>query len=406
MADAAPPPAIIRTETNGPMVTALAIFLLMINVVFLSLRFITRGLILKAVGKDDLATLAAGVLAITCSIAVCFEVKYGMGRHVENVTPEETIMQLKALMVAICSYTQGMNLIKLGFLFQYRRIFSHVRYVQTVCFWFIVFVFIWAVVQLNFLFFMCFPYSVINPSMVGRCLDTLPIWYLTAALSMATDFAIFCIPLPAAWRLQLRARQKVMVLGIFSLGFFVCIVSVYRLFTLYPGVVSTDPTWDNIGAAIWSIVELTAAIVASCLPTLRPLLARVLPGIGLSSARNGYSRSRSAYLRQGSTGGGGLHRTKSAAVVSSAAGDRGGNQTDSFNSEELALRDIGAGSVRTDVDAEEMGLGAGRGVGMPSGTYANASSDHQPANLFASDKQHNVGGIMMTTKITVDSGAR
>lgn len=122
-------------------------------------------------------------------------------------------------MAAILCYNHGMNWVKLGFLFQYQRIFPQTRYVQTVCFWFIVFVLLWAVVQTLLFFFMCFPYSVINPSMVGRCLDTLPIWYLTGAMSMATDFAIFCIPLPAAWKLQLRRRQKLMVLGIFCLGF-------------------------------------------------------------------------------------------------------------------------------------------------------------------------------------------
>ncbi|KAL8418924.1 hypothetical protein RB594_002218 [Gaeumannomyces avenae] len=328
--------------------------------------------------------------------------------------------QLKGLMVAIICYRQGMNVVKLGFLFQYRRIFSQVRYVQTVCFWFIVFVLLWTAIQMVLFFFTCFPYGVINPSIVGRCLDTLTIWYLGGAMSMATDIAIFCIPLPATWKLQLPTRQKFMVLGIFGLGFFVCIVSVYRLFTLYSGVVSTDPTWDNIGAAIWSMVELTAAIVASCLPTLRPLLARFLPGKGLSSARHDYNRSRSFYLRQGSSAAAaaGLHGTnskKSAAAVSSAVGGRGISRTDSFGSEELALRNIGAGSVRTDigadsvrtdVDAEEMGLGPRRSVGMPSGTYANVSPNHQPANLFASNKQHNAGGITMTTKITVDSGAK
>lgn len=186
----------------------------------------------------------------------------------------------------------------------------------------------------------------------------------------------------------------------------VCIISVYRLFTLYSGVFSTDPTWENIGAAIWSIVELTAAIIASCLPTLRPLLARLLPGIGLTSARHDYKRShstRSTYLRQGSTNGdGGSHGTKTrrpAATGSSAVRSRVGDGADS-DSEEAALRDIRAGSIRTGVDAEEMDLGAGRGIGMPNGIYANASSNHQ----FGSHKQEHIGrGITMTTNITVNS---
>ena len=66
---------------------------------------------------------------------------------------------------------------------------------------------------------------------------------------------------------------------------------------LLPGaVISQDPSWDNIGVAIWSCIELNVSIIASTLPTLRPLIARLLPGIGLSSAHN----DRTAYLRYGS----------------------------------------------------------------------------------------------------------
>jgi hypothetical protein len=58
------------------------------------------------------------------------------------------------------------------------------------------------------------------------------------------------------------------------------------MFTLKAGVISTDPSWENIGAAIWSCIELNVSIIASTLPTLRPLIVRILPGIGLSSAGN------------------------------------------------------------------------------------------------------------------------
>ncbi|RXG49617.1 hypothetical protein VDGE_30114 [Verticillium dahliae] len=64
-----------------------------------------------------------------------------------------------------------------------------------------------------------------------------------------------------------------LVLAVFCLGFFVCIISIYRIFTLRAGVISTDASWDNISVAIWSCLELNVAIIASSLPTLRPLIA-------------------------------------------------------------------------------------------------------------------------------------
>lgn len=40
---------------------------------------------------------------------------------------------------------------------------------------------------------------------------------------------------------------------------------------------STDPTWDNTDAAVWSFIELSIGVLAACLPTLRPLFALILP---------------------------------------------------------------------------------------------------------------------------------
>jgi hypothetical protein len=38
-------------------------------------------------------------------------------------------------------------------------------------------------------------------------------------MSMATDILIFSIPIPSVLKLQLPLKQRIMVLGIFCLGF-------------------------------------------------------------------------------------------------------------------------------------------------------------------------------------------
>ena len=59
----------------------------------------------------------------------------------------------------------------------------------------------------------------------------------------------------------------------------VCIISILRIPSLLKASRSTDPTFDNCGIAIWSIVEVNAAIVGACLPTLKPLIGRVFPNL-------------------------------------------------------------------------------------------------------------------------------
>ncbi|TDZ22500.1 hypothetical protein Cob_v004690 [Colletotrichum orbiculare MAFF 240422] len=297
--------AVIRNESNGPLVSGIAVGFVTASAIVLAFRLYTRLFLLKTAGKDDWSVLLAMVFAVIVTVATCFEVKYGMGKHKEKVTDAETYEQLKFLLIVVLHYNIGMNVIKVSFLFQYRRIFVS-QTVQRVCLWAIIFVIVWACLQASLLGTSCLPMAAIVPSTASFCLDTLPVWYFSSAMSMATDVMIFCIPLPSVFRLKLPAKQKALLCGVFSLGFLVCVISVYRLFTLRTAVESEDPPWDNIGAAIWSVVELNTSIICASLPTLRPLLAKWLPGAGLSSAQQstGYpAYTPPSRVRRGTFGG-------------------------------------------------------------------------------------------------------
>lgn len=319
-------------------------------------------------------------------------------RETQCIAAELTCRCPQFLLVSILNYNMGMNVVKLGFLFQYRRIFQN-KAMQRICYWLIIYVCLWACAQATLLALSCLPIGIIVPSMAGVCLNTLPIWYFSSGMSMATDILIFCIPIPSVLKLQLPLRQRIVVLGIFCLGFLydgclpphrekdkvtaianaassVCIISVYRMFTLKAGVISQDPSWENIGAAIWSSIELNVSIIASTLPTLRPLVARILPGIGLSSARNG----RSTYLRYGS---------ESAAIRAGAfkSTESKKNKTQSISSEELVLRDM------------KPSPGA-------SSSYVYAHASASPGKSFHGEGENDESRIVMTTEISVDSRTR
>lgn len=75
---------------------------------------------------------------------------------------------------------------------------------------------------------------------------------------------------------------------------------------------STDPSWDNTDAAVWSFIELSIGVLAACLPTLRPLFALILPRFfkstvsGRTGQYNGLSGKSSGKMynrsRTGNTG--------------------------------------------------------------------------------------------------------
>ena len=56
----------------------------------------------------------------------------------------------------------------------------------------------------------------------------------------------------------------------------VCFASLYRIITITRLVQSTDISWAKSDVFIWSSVEPSIGIISGCLPTLRPLMIRVL----------------------------------------------------------------------------------------------------------------------------------
>jgi hypothetical protein len=79
-------------------------------------------------------------------------------------------------------------------------------------------------------------------------------------------------------------------------------VSILRLQSLYVISKSTDVTWDNPLAAIWSSTELNTGIICSCLPTLKGCLTRYFPKV-FSTYGSGRHGTSNASRQQSGMGG-------------------------------------------------------------------------------------------------------
>ncbi|KAK3377087.1 hypothetical protein B0T24DRAFT_701223 [Lasiosphaeria ovina] len=276
-------PALDRESRFGEIVAILTIGSVL-STVTLSLRCYARVFLLRCFGRDDGVMVAAQVLTIGSAIAIGFEAQLGLGRHTWTMPPENLIPYMKSFYSSIVVYNIAVCLTKISILLQYRRIFSNAlmqRATQAeLCF-----LCAWAVTLAFLLTLVCIPVAAFwDPRAGGRCLDGPTIWYTMAGVNLVTDFAIFTMPLPVLRSLHLPRRQKNMLIGVFCLGVFPCAVSIYRIRTLRIATQTADPLWDNVDAATWSFLELSVAVVAACLPTLRPILVAVLPRVfGASS---------------------------------------------------------------------------------------------------------------------------
>lgn len=83
-----------------------------------------------------------------------------------------------------------------------------------------------------------------------------PFYFALAGTSIGLDLIIIALPLPVLWKLQLRLKQKIILAGLFTLGFFVTVIQIIRIFTVKDLKTYTDS--KNI--VIWSCVEISLGV--------------------------------------------------------------------------------------------------------------------------------------------------
>ncbi|ETS78434.1 hypothetical protein PFICI_10496 [Pestalotiopsis fici W106-1] len=259
--------AALPHDNRGSVVIATVCFVLLIASLATGMRLYTRLAIVRQMGADDYLT----VVALAFHNALNFY-------------------------VSITFYNAGLFFTKMTFLAQYYRVLA-IKKTRLVLRVLILVIGGWSLSQVFVGIFICQPIAKFwNDSLDGHCIPNLPQWYINAAGNIATDVAVFILPLPVLGHLHLPKQQKLVLLGIFSLGFFTVAISIIRIKYLQ---LFSDLTYENTDSSCWSITELCSGITCACLPTLRPLVSKWLPVFASTLRRSAKdSREKSQQLRQ------------------------------------------------------------------------------------------------------------
>ncbi|KGO65322.1 hypothetical protein PITC_015900 [Penicillium italicum] len=278
--------AIFRRDNDGILMSSQGSVGLITSVVFTSLatffvvmRMYTRIKLIKRVEANDWMVIIALVNSYVFMALDVIEAVSGMGVHMKDIPPSILERQMKAFWLSIPFYNAAVLCAKASILMQYFRVFPTHR-MRVVCWVMITFLAIygtWAVISA---FLNCIPVAKFwDDSIPGFCLSKNNLWFSNASMHISTDIAILIIPIPALMAIDLPRKQKLALMIIFALGGFVCVTSIVRLVSLKKIADSTDPTFDNVAAASWSAIECNTGIVCACLPTLKPLVARIFPSM-------------------------------------------------------------------------------------------------------------------------------
>ncbi|OBT41709.1 hypothetical protein VE00_07821 [Pseudogymnoascus sp. WSF 3629] len=288
-------------NSRGAEIVAIGIVFTTMAAILVSLRFFARFIIIRSPGWDDFLIFCSMATSIALTALTAKQVRYGLGRHQASLAPEVALENLKALWLAIIVYYTSLGFVKSSIIVQYLRIFVD-RRMRTICWSLLVVVTLYSLITVFLAAFTCYPVHFFwDANAVGphTCLDQKSLWFANASLNIVSDIVVLICPMPALRKLQLPKRQKIGVMLVFALGGVTVIMSVLRLHSLYIISISTDVSWDNVGASTWSMVELNTGITCACLPMLKSLIVRFFPRIlGSSRHTSGDAEPVGAYSRQ------------------------------------------------------------------------------------------------------------
>jgi hypothetical protein len=140
--------------------------------------------------------------------------------------------------------------------------------------------------------FQCIPVSeVFDPA--GKCIPLITLYLASVPVNIITDLAVLVLPIPVLTGMQLPRKQKTILIATFGLGIYVIATDIVRVYYLqqsssgFSGVSKLDTSpllgdevnfaWYASLSFMWSAVEVNVGIVCSCIPTLKPLISRILP---------------------------------------------------------------------------------------------------------------------------------
>ncbi|KAI1754242.1 hypothetical protein F4782DRAFT_528677 [Xylaria castorea] len=265
------------TGDNGPMVSIPAWLFLFLCLLVVGARVWSRMRTDGGLGSDDYTIIASLVFAIATHIIGLWGCANGYGKHAANLTEHQATDSFKSFYLAQITYKISLCLTKSSILLLYLRIFGGVKWFRRTCYVLLIIIGSYYTAATMVTIFQCNPVVAAFDKNVtnSKCINIGPFWYTNAVLSITSDVVILLMPMPLIYALQMSRLKKSALIFVFALGTLVVVASILRFPTLDLPVKSPDPLYD-IKTAMWTMIEMSLAIICACLPQIRPLATKLL----------------------------------------------------------------------------------------------------------------------------------
>ncbi|KPM34659.1 hypothetical protein AK830_g11919 [Neonectria ditissima] len=284
---------------RGPAVFAVTVATLVLATVFVASRIFCRTFIVRNVTWDDRVMMLAWLFAFFLSFTICFGVHNGLGRHDIHIDEGHRPALRRSEYVFSILYNPALMATKTAVLIFYLRLAKNTQRVLRFASWLTLGIVNIAGIILTFMnVFQCRPTQAAWDSTFddhAKCIPLLTEFICSSPVNIVTDLAILALPIPVLTGMRLPSRQKTILVLTFTVGVFVAIVDVVRIYYLQQAIAdvpigsSGDPesrfggqvdfAWNASLSLMWSAVEVNVGMTCACVPTLKPLVLKLLPSM-------------------------------------------------------------------------------------------------------------------------------
>ncbi|KAF2017908.1 integral membrane protein [Aaosphaeria arxii CBS 175.79] len=290
-------------EDHGQTLIVISAIFIVLDTVFVALRFYGQRISRSPAGLDDFIVPFAWFTHIgLCILGIIMVYDAGVGRHLEYIqatNPHKIAAWAKSLYALEWLYLPAVALPKISILLLYLRLFTN-RSLRIACH-----VLIWVLVAnwvayLVASSFQCVPFEYQwNKKIPGKCFNQPAFYKTVSAPNILTDVLMLLLPLKTVFDLKVSRPRKLGVLFIFLSGGMGIVASCVRMAAFFQVDAFSDNTcrcfpivWFSIltgfvGSSVklvgWSIVEPGMYLIAACSVRFRPVMIKLAEKLHVKS---------------------------------------------------------------------------------------------------------------------------
>ncbi|OBU00594.1 hypothetical protein VE01_01208 [Pseudogymnoascus verrucosus] len=287
----------INLSDRNTTILIVTIVTVSVATVLIAGRLISRAVIVKHITFDDYLIVIGWILSLGASVVVVFATGKGLGKPDARIKDEWVLPLKKCIYAFSVLYNPALVATKSSLLVFYLRL-SRVtnKLFRIISYAALVLVNAGGLVLTLLYIFQCRPvsktFNVHND--LAKCIPIITLYLTSTPITIVTDVIILVLPIPMLTGIHMPRRQKNILVFTFALGIFVMIVDVIRVYFLQQAMIdvsslTASPT-STIGlgdekdyafivsySLMWTAVEVNIGIVCACIPTLKPIVKRILP---------------------------------------------------------------------------------------------------------------------------------